>query len=599
MFRFCFRFCFCFTSAYKYSSCSPLLAAKHRHSPLTYTVSNSKHIVSLTLTQLTIASLLLPTFILHRLSHPAVPPIVGMLPTRFASVRQRKRTAVRIASFRDDTNLVALRYDKTVAAEPPIPIPPRNPRRPSTSTSRPSTSRTSSSSSTTHYTFTHAYGPVVVAPPLPLVAPPAEEHPALRSPLPPSRAVAVDSGKRDSGHAPAASSPTIPEEDCEDDDDLYRKVDELAVSAVQHVEDLAKSVTRTAEDEASLYSVDCRTSSDTADRDDRDLHLETEAETEGDDSNATARPPRHPAAYSPTASPIGTPTPTPTPTTHQAFPSHQQQQPSPSPRRLARRFSFRSLSLMRTKSPSLASEPGTSTGPASPAPMQPLMRGSSPPPATSASSRVGPATIASTSSTRFWTRSKSDTSSASSTISDAPDFSPLAIAIPTDSLLDDDFLTALSFSKRGSIMFGGHRASGLDGAMDDTTASSTVANDNDAAAKAAPNTTTSTNTPAPTPTTTIDTAPTPPSQQQLTPSATTDATGESNDSARDPLPTPDIRVLAVDVEKESQKVRSLYAVDDGLNWEEGGHSYERLEPTPEAAVEDEVDEHEDVPYEFP
>ena len=38
------------------------------------------------------------------------------------------------------------------------------------------------------------------------------------------------------------------------------------------------------------------------------------------------------------------------------------------------------------------------------------------------------------------------------------EFSPITTPIPTDSLLDEDFLEQISFSKRGSMMLGGKRA---------------------------------------------------------------------------------------------------------------------------------------------
>jgi hypothetical protein len=38
------------------------------------------------------------------------------------------------------------------------------------------------------------------------------------------------------------------------------------------------------------------------------------------------------------------------------------------------------------------------------------------------------------------------------------DFSPITTPIPTDSLLEEDFLDQLSFSKRGSMMLGGKKA---------------------------------------------------------------------------------------------------------------------------------------------
>lgn len=481
---------------------------------------------------------------------------------------------MRIASFRDDTSLVALRYDKTVAAEPPIPIPARNPLRPT----RPRTS--SSSSSSSHHR------PIIVAPPHPLVAPPTEEHPALRTP-PPPRASAVDEWKRDSGHAPRTSSPssmTILEEDGEDED-FHAKVEELAAAAVRHVEGQPELNQRAPspalEDEASLYSDHSRTSSDTA-------------VAAGHESSMTTRPPRRAHASSSAASSAYSPpvsmSPSPSAAAQDDTTSLPQQRPH-SPRRLAKTFSLRSVSLMRTKSPTPscyeASDPATA-----------LMRGPSPPPATAPSAGAAKPSMATSSTSRFWTRSRSP-SSASSTISDIADFSPLAIAIPTDSFLDDDFVTSLSFSKRGSILLGGERAMASDGAMEGQGSS---INDDDNAFKAtsgpAPEDATVTTTPM----NTLDSEPKPASQLATESSTTVNATVSSRDIARELMPPPDIRILAVDVEKESQKVRSLYSVGDAIRWEDGaGHSHsERLEPTPEApSDEGEEKELDEVPYGFP
>ena len=46
-----------------------------------------------------------------------------MAPQRFTSVRQKSRQqTARLAALRDDTGLVALRYEQTKQAEPPIPL---------------------------------------------------------------------------------------------------------------------------------------------------------------------------------------------------------------------------------------------------------------------------------------------------------------------------------------------------------------------------------------------------------------------------------------------------------------------------------------------
>ncbi|KAL5606672.1 hypothetical protein BROUX41_003068 [Berkeleyomyces rouxiae] len=59
-------------------------------------------------------------------------------------------------------------------------------------------------------------------------------------------------------------------------------------------------------------------------------------------------------------------------------------------------------------------------------------------------------------------------------------FLPLSVAIPSDSLLDDDFLTGISFSKRGSVMLGGSRVisrSALEEYFKSTASAEAAAND--------------------------------------------------------------------------------------------------------------------------
>ncbi|RDA92234.1 hypothetical protein CP533_5726 [Ophiocordyceps camponoti-saundersi (nom. inval.)] len=99
-----------------------------------------------------------------------------------------------------DAGLVALRYEKTKAAEPPVPLPPTTrslPRASSTSQSSLSSSSSPPSlSSSSQPPPSHSPVVVVVVPPMP----PAEQHPALRSP---PAASLEDEWKRDSGHAAA------------------------------------------------------------------------------------------------------------------------------------------------------------------------------------------------------------------------------------------------------------------------------------------------------------------------------------------------------------------------------------------------------------
>jgi hypothetical protein len=65
----------------------------------------------------------------------------------------------------------------------------------------------------------------------------------------------------------------------------------------------------------------------------------------------------------------------------------------------------------------------------------------------------------------------------------------------------------------------------------------------------------------------------------------------------DSLSVPSIRVSSIDVERESQKVRSLYESGDDLMWEDGApvSFAERLAPTQEVPSEEE----ENVVYGFP
>ncbi|PHH70714.1 hypothetical protein CDD83_5361 [Cordyceps sp. RAO-2017] len=166
-------------------------------------------------------------------------------------------------------------------------------------------------------------------------------------------------------------------------------------------------------------------------------------------------------------------------------------------------------------------------------------------------------------------------------------FSPLAIRIPTASLIDDDFMAGFSFTKRGSIMLGGGsapRPPNLDGTLDqqqqqqqqrhqqkgddaDRHRPAAAPADADADAALSPPPARAARSTAPRPVSQVSTADT---------------------VARSLTGAPDIRVLSVDVEKESQKVRSLYETGDGINWEDGArHSFcERLEPTPEVPAEE-------------
>jgi len=161
-------------------------------------------------------------------------------------------------------------------------------------------------------------------------------------------------------------------------------------------------------------------------------------------------------------------------------------------------------------------------------------------------------------------------------------FVPITTLIPEDSLWDD--FGTLSFSKRGSIMFGG-RSFGLT----DTAATRAAKDQAVSVAKA------------------TDSATPNPRQRAASEAATLtpgdhDGSNEKQASAshanEDAPSVPSIRVVSIDVERESQKVRSLYESGDGLKWEDGEPPFgavERLEPTEEVPS----DEEENVAYGFP
>ncbi|KAG9234475.1 rab-GTPase-TBC domain-containing protein [Amylocarpus encephaloides] len=105
------------------------------------------------------------------------------------------------------------------------------------------------------------------------------------------------------------------------------------------------------------------------------------------------------------------------------------------------------------------------------------------------------------------------------------EFSSITTSIPTESLMDDDFLNQMSFSKRGSVMFGGKKA---------------------VAGHLRPN-------------------------------------GGRRQPSFSMLVTPTIKVLPDEVEKESQKVRSMYEHGTNFDWREGSVSSSldaQLQPNP-------------------
>lgn len=114
-------------------------------------------------------------------------------------------------------------------------------------------------------------------------------------------------------------------------------------------------------------------------------------------------------------------------------------------------------------------------------------------------------------------------------------FMPLTTEIPTDSLLASDLFEQLEFSKRGSIMFGGKRSALGPLAQKPAEKASVPATTRDA---------------------------------HDAPGSLSRAIGGDGASST----VPSIRVLSVDVERESQKVRSLYDSTESVDWNEGARA---------------------------
>ncbi|KAK2607459.1 hypothetical protein N8I77_006128 [Diaporthe amygdali] len=138
------------------------------------------------------------------------------------------------------------------------------------------------------------------------------------------------------------------------------------------------------------------------------------------------------------------------------------------------------------------------------------------------------------------------------------DFHPINTSIPEGRFLDD--IDSLNFSKRGSILFGGKRAvSSPSPALGPSPMQMTA--------------------------TMTATRPAPPAPAASTADGATESKPAAvnqqpapRDSARK-LSLPNIRVMSVDTERESQKVRSLYESGDFVTWQDGAPGSPSGEPT--------------------
>ncbi|KAK4455490.1 USP6 N-terminal-like protein [Podospora aff. communis PSN243] len=465
-----------------------------------------------------------------------------MAPQRYSSVRHKPRSSVRLAW--DDSGLIAVRYEQTKQAEPPIPLPPpRNPLRTtttSTSTTTPVLTRRLSS--------TGAVIPVTIVPPP--VPPPQEEHPLFRSQQPASPETQADEWKRDSGLAPSSSSATLREEY---EDVVYQKI----------LDDIA--------DAPSVYSGD-EEQSPTSDApspifDERDptpapLNILRSVPQSPVTPVSPAESPLEPLAVS-----------SPTPTRASSLTSKLG---------LGKSFSIRSAGKRRLQKKTRSVD-NFHFDTAATKDMDRVT-----------SSNVGrsPNTQRSKSPPRAARPTDSaedkETTAGQSQAMDS-DFTPITTSIPEESLWDD--FNNLSFSKRGSLMFGG---------KSDPLALFSMAHPGDMPVtppRKVPETATDT-VPTASAAATTDPTPAPGPGSAVATTRSDDATPDkpgSNVIQKSPS-VPSIRVVSMDVERESQKVRSLYESGESLNWQDGGRgSYcERLEPTTEVPS----DEEENVVYGF-
>ncbi|ROV97715.1 hypothetical protein VMCG_07346 [Cytospora schulzeri] len=140
------------------------------------------------------------------------------------------------------------------------------------------------------------------------------------------------------------------------------------------------------------------------------------------------------------------------------------------------------------------------------------------------------------------------------------DFHPINTNIPRGAFLDD--LDSLNFSRRGSVYFGGQRAiSAASTALAPSPSRMEKSEDHAAPAAVAK------------PTLSIDAA-----TDSKTPTLSTTHQLETPTDANRKLSLPNIRVMSVDTERESQKVRSLYESGDFVNWQDGAPGPQSSEP---------------------
>ncbi|KAK7921106.1 TBC domain-containing protein [Apiospora marii] len=570
-----------------------------------------------------------------------------MAPQKYSSVRYKSRPAA-LVPFRDDTSLIALRYDQTVQAAPPIPIPPpRSPLRNRSTiaiagapATRPSS--TVSSSLSSNHTVAAPPPPPTRTPPQP--PQPSETHPALRRATTRPRTLSQDL-QRHSVRTASSHSPTVHEESEEEEEEedpfTYKRFESIAIPTApdSYPSSASDSTTfttpklriRTGAATPSLHS-ECEITRNFNGANDRCSQCSIPLPSPGlsEDNN--------------TASPTSPTTP---PSAAESFPEKPaslfsksfifRSPPSiPLPSMKAKKLqkkAFAAQQVHQVDDHDMALDVETSlVGKDATAPVvrsasnnASIPQWKSPAPVPAPVVDVPPPHLA-------HGAAKQPDTGVSTNLK--------TTAIPR---VEDDefsqFITQMSFSKRGSIMLAGKKpevvsapdaGAHYDGAMNDAPTSerpsprpfplapSLMAKSQvDGAAFTRPRT-------PPTIPIIAEEEPTPsqspsgtalPSgvDEQSAPSSPVEATSPAPAPVADtpspeanlpPTPTtpqspPSIRVIPVDVERESQKVRSLYE-PGGLNWEEGGggggrHSAlsARLETTKE--VPSDVDENDAPP----
>lgn len=431
-----------------------------------------------------------------------------MAPQKFvsASVRYKTRPAARVP-FRDDTSLLAFRYEQTVQAQPPIlmiPIPPRNPARASRPVSIASLSAAAAAAAATA-------SAVVVSPPL--IAPPQEQHPALRTRENPSST--SDDWKRDSGLAPTTttSSSTIYEEDADYPTTLYSKLGVYDADVVADTEALPASEQVTEPRPATVAPLFFADGKSFATPHSQDV-------VAGDANSRRAQSaelPPHAFFESPRAAPIpSSPITRSSSSTDPSTPVSMSTDQFRSSRKLVRTSSNRTgMHSNKLKKKANVAGAGSTRS------FKSLELPRSPPnvPGLDIGSMEDPCPIE---------PGKSDSS----------ELTLITTTIPTDRLIEDDFLNQLTFSKRGSVMFGGKRALKKSKILDlghpqmDQEGHHVASLD----AGATPIL----------PTTAVATT-------HVATAETTDKSPPSRPQTSKTMQMPSIRVLPVDVERESQK----------------------------------------------